>query len=583
MTYSILISSKQLQSVLEVIALLAIALGFLLPRSGVRWYRIVESRLRSIARQPRKAVVLAAALPLAVRLLLLPLFPIPKPYVHDEFSYLLMADTFAHGRIANPVPPEWKHFEAEYVLMQPSYASQYQPGQGAVLAAGQLITGQAWWGVWASIGLMCGVLFWALESILPAGWALFGALAAALQFGIFGFWMNSYFGGALTACGGALVFGALLRMQRKPLSSSALCGAGLVLLFATRPLEAALWGLIALVWIVARNRNRLFRAIGPAAALCAMGFAFFAYYDSRVTHHPFEPPYLEGRATYGTPQSFWWQPAVNVSHFDNPQLRDNYLNQLAFWYRRTSVAALWDSTWRRGRDFWRFFVGPFLTVPLFFLLCLWRDRKMRPWLIASALFIADHATYHAWYPQQSASETVLIVLLLTQCWRHLRAWSRRRHHGVAISRNLVAAASLAVFLITAARAADLAKPGGIPEVKKILAPLLPAMKPRDRVIQQLSALPGKHLVFVYYPPDHPYIDEWVFNGADIPGDRIVFSRLVDSQSDSALIRAMPGYTVWLVDSDSGQLASAAGSVHDLLSSLGDWPPTLPAQLKEASK
>jgi hypothetical protein len=572
MTYSILTSSKQLQSVLEAIALLAIALGFLLPRFGTRWYRTVESRLGAIARHPGKAILIAGALPMAIRVLLLPLFPIPKPYVHDEFSYLLMADTFAHGRVSNPVPPEWKHFEAEYVLLQPSYASQYQPGQGVVLAAGQLITGQPWWGVWASVGLMCGILYWALGSILPRGWALFGAFAAALQFGIFGFWMNSYFGGALTACGGALVFGALLRMRRKPVSSSVLCGAGLILIFATRPAEAALWGLIASIWIVTQNRKFLFRSIAPGAAVCAFGFAVLAYYDYRVTDHPLEPPYLEGRANYGTPQSFWWQPAVTVSHFDNPQLRDNYLNQLAFWDRRTSVAALWDSTWRRARDFWRFFIGPFLTVPLFFLVCLWRDRKMRPWLIASALFILDHATYHAWYPQQSASETVLIVLLLTQCWRHLRAWNltretRRRHCGLAISRNLVAASLVAVFLIAGARAADLVKPGGIPAVRKILAPLLPAMKPRDRVIQELNQLPGKQLVFVYYPPDHPYIDEWVFNGADIPGDRIVFSRLVDTESDSALIRAMPGYTVWLVDSDSGQLVRPAGSVHGLMSSL----------------
>ncbi len=108
-----------------------------------------------------------------------------------------------------------------------------------------------------------------------------------------------------------------------------------------------------------QNRKLLFRSIAPGAAVCAIGFAILGYYDYRVTDDPLEPPYLEGRASYGTPQSFWWQPAVTVSHFDNPQLRDNYLNQLAFWKRRTSVAALWDSTWRRGRDFWRFFfIGP---------------------------------------------------------------------------------------------------------------------------------------------------------------------------------------------------------------------------------
>jgi hypothetical protein len=550
MTYSILISSKHLQSALEAIAIIAIMIALGAPRIWAAGYKSIEHQFTRLSVRRWRAIVIAAAFPMATRLILLPLFPVPRPYVHDEFSYLLMADTFAHGRLANPVPPEWKHFETEYVLMQPTYASQYQPAQGLVLAAGQLLTGRPWWGVWASIGLMCGTLCWALGYVFRTNWALFGALVAALQFGIFGFWMNSYFGGAVAATGGALVAGSLLRMKAKPASSAALGAFGLCILLASRPFEGLIWSAAAALWITLQYRSLLREMIIPAVAVLAAGAISLAYYNGRVTGDHFNPPYAQARRTYGTPQSYWWQPAITVAHFNNPQVRDNYLNQRTYWNRRNSPAALMDSTWRRLRDFWRFFIGPLLTPALLFIVISWRDRRIRPWLFISAPFIAEHATYHAWYPQQSASETILILIILIQCWRHLRVSQRLRGWGMAMSRTLMTGYLVCVILISAGRAAESRLPH---RVRDVWASLLPAPRARDRVLDFLERVPGKHLVFVHYGPKHPYIDEWVFNTADLTGSKVVFSRMIDPESDLELSRKLDDRRVWIADAGSGIL------------------------------
>jgi len=133
-----------------------------------------------------------------VRAMLLPVWPIPTPSVYDEFSYILQADTFAHGRLANPAHPLWHFFESIYILQQPTYASRFPPAQGLAMAAGQVLFGQPWFGVWLSVGVLAAALCWALQGWLPPGWALLGAFIG-LDLCLFSYWMNSYWGGAVTA------------------------------------------------------------------------------------------------------------------------------------------------------------------------------------------------------------------------------------------------------------------------------------------------------------------------------------------------------------------------------------------------
>ena len=154
------------------------------PNQGFR--RFAQKRLR--------ACVAVFLLSLLGRIALLPIEPFPSPNIHDEFSYLLASDTFAHGRLTNPTPPVWHHFEQFYVVMQPTFASKYGVAQPLFMALGQrwLSTPRA--GVLLSMALAAASLCWMLQAYLPADWALLGGLLAVVRISWFSYFGNSVLG-----------------------------------------------------------------------------------------------------------------------------------------------------------------------------------------------------------------------------------------------------------------------------------------------------------------------------------------------------------------------------------------------------
>ena len=188
-------------------------LSFVLFRaSPFRWSVRRPRWLEAVLSNNIRAVVLVIAVALIGRAFLLPWVGIPEPRIDDEYSNLLMADTFTHFRLANPTPAAWKHFETFHVNMVPTYHSKYPVAQGLALGIGEIVFHRPWIGVYFSTALLCGAICWTLQAFVPPAWALLGGLLAVFRLALFSYWMNSYWGGSMAALGGALALGAVVRI-----------------------------------------------------------------------------------------------------------------------------------------------------------------------------------------------------------------------------------------------------------------------------------------------------------------------------------------------------------------------------------
>src|SRR5438105_11911652 len=229
-------------------------------------FESLENTFGRLARRKLPAVVIVGLLVITFRVALIPILGIPAPRWNDEFSYLLAADTFGHGRLTNPPHPMWIHFESFHIIQQPTYASMYPPAQGLVLAARKRL-GHPWIGQLFVTALMCSAFTWMLQGWLPPGWALLGGMLAMLRLGILSYWMNGYWSGSVVALGGALVLGSWprIREQARPMHAI-IMAVGLAVLANSRPYEGLVFSIPILaglaIWIFGRNHPSFSLSLG---------------------------------------------------------------------------------------------------------------------------------------------------------------------------------------------------------------------------------------------------------------------------------------------------------------------------------
>lgn len=509
--------------------------------AGLRLAQIASG----LARHRGLACASIFLLTIGLRLALLPWLPAPNPVIHDEFSYLLAADTYAHGRLANPPHPLWPHFETFEELQQPTYSSKYPPLQGLTLALGERLLASPWAGVVLSSALACAAVCWMLQGWIAPEWALLGAFLFTVRVGVLSYWTNSFEGGSITALGAALAFGALARMWRAgtwrehQYAHPVIWALGIAIMMHSRPYDAALIAMVssaALAILLRHSGISLAAAFTrfalPAGAVLALSLAAVAFYDARVTGHALSMPHTLYDRLYVMAPPFVMLPLNREPVYRHAALRDFFAGEQMDLWRESHEHPLLEGVARLlvGEAFF------FGSWPVMLPLLLWpfslKTTEERFGAALAATGVLSLLPLMAAVPHYAAGFAAVFYLRFVQSLSRLAAWRQSTGRALAL-------AIAVLFLLS-----------GRDYFSTILAHRSASFgEDRARLSRRLEALPGRQLVLVRYSPGHNPQNEWVFNAADIDASKVVWAREMGPQQDRELIAYYPDRRVWLAEPD----------------------------------
>lgn len=510
-----------------------------------------------VGRRRAACVALVIALTIGLRCALLPWLPRPQPYVHDEQAYLLGADTFASGRLVNSAHPLWQFFESGQIIVYPSYAMKYQPGQAAFLALGQVLFGDPYWGVVISVGLMAGAICWMMQGLLLPGWALIGGLFTAAAFGGGHYWIQSYWGGAVTALASALMIGAFVRIvQRRRHRFIWLFAAGTALGLLTRPYEifvlaAILTVALMAVHIQSKSWTALAKMAPPYVFIMAACVCFQLYYNWRVTGNALELPYSLHEKQYALVPSFWMLPLHNISPPHDPVLyslhwgleKDAYdalkdmgpLQRAGVLLRRSITAVAWRPSFHATLPG---LLG-FLLYVLAFTPVFWFSRRV-DFLAALGVALALSTCLVVWaFLHYLAPLIVVALALIFLLSTYLRSLTiRARRVGNLLVAFILLYLPVKPLLIAHSSIVLFSHGGDVPYVTE-----------HARIKAALDHTAGRHVVIVRYKPDKWPRPDWVYNSANIDAQRIVWARDRGAVENRKLLAYYHDRQIWVLYAD----------------------------------
>ena len=399
-----------------------------------------------------------------------------------------------------------------------------------------------------------------LQAIVPLPYAFVGGVLVVLRFGVFSYWINSYWGGAVTALGGALALGALPRiMHRMSMGSGIALGAGVFLLVISRPYEGLLLCIPMATWLLVwlyksgPDLRHFLRYVAlPAAVLSASAIAFLMLHSWSVTGSPTVTPYTANRQMYASAPAFIFLPLSQFPEYRNDRMRRFYQWETVAHQTKQSTLKFLLRKWAHMRRIWALYVGAALTIPVFVAAFFVSSAIVRFLLAASCFFFAGYFletwTANVHYASPMTGPFLALAVIGLHGLRSLE-W-RGRPLGLFLSRTLPLACA-AVLLVPA---------GGVisgrlrvSEGKRTLPMylswccMLADRTERSRTESELLGMPDRDLVLVRYTADYSVFDDWVYNDANIDRSPIVLALDLGTERNRQLLEYFKDRKVWTVE------------------------------------
>ncbi len=341
-------------------------------------------------------------------------------------------------------------------------------------------------------------------------------------------------------------------MRRQRVWDAILMAIGVAMLANTRPYEGLMLSLVVaarLLWWAVQNksaRNQLpaglliGRVALPMLLVLALTGAATTYYFWRVTGNPLTMPQQVNRETYAVARYFYGQPAYPEPAYRHKVFRDFYTGtEFKHFELAQTFSGILGQLGTKIALIWVFYFAPVLTLPLFLLPRVVRDRRIRFLLISGAVALASSAVVIFFNIHYVAAIVPVMLAVILQGMRHLRTW---RWQGKPIGQFLVRAIVVMCVLMIPVQVHILAaapEPGS-----------WAAIGPERMALEaQLRSLPGPQLVLVRYGPNHDPLLDWVYNGADIDRQKLVWARDMGAEKNEELIRYYSDRRIWLLEAD----------------------------------